>query len=652
MAEKKEEKFKPISPKDLKADQREKVQFVTTDWEENPVVKNHHGPWKEEIYWLEGLQYYFYNVASGRIEDLAPKVPREIKNVYNRILPMVRQLWGELRYPHNFYVEPNTTESDDIKAANLGTSALSYTNDNGDFRRKVHMAKYWAIVTGNVYWKEWWNKNLRVYVRKDGKPKLLKVGNVDYDYVPPFNIRTDAYALGREGWRYTIEGKMVPKVVVEDEFGLKRGTLPDERTEGKRTGIFERDRLQRPKEKEVLRLEYMEKGTDSKKKGRFMVTTGSGWLLYDNENPSPDAQIGHFQIPGLMPILNSQFYESAVKIAQPGQRQLNRFGSMVDEHIQNYRLKAIISGGSLAPGEFERFTRAGVDYVIVRPGMTVPYWQSPPVLPEIIIRWFGFHQDEIETETSVRKVSYGQLPKQAYRASGVLFEGLKRQDSIVLEPNIEDVDNALLAPMKFRLQLMQKHYDLPRLIKVTGKNKETSTIFLEGTELKDNTDVRVRGGVELFADKKFKQDVVMTFVEKGLIKDPDEAMDLLQVKGLEEYTEERLIDRRQAHRENEMIKKGDVDPKPSDDDNHQVHYEVHNNERKKEEFNTWPEKSKNKLLAMIEFHKDKMAESVKRIKEETQGPAEGMAPPGGLAAPTGEEISPEELLEQLAVGGI
>ncbi|GAI72886.1 unnamed protein product, partial [marine sediment metagenome] len=54
MAEKKEEKFKPISPKDLKGDQREKVQFVTNDWEENPVVKNYHGPWKEQIYWLEG----------------------------------------------------------------------------------------------------------------------------------------------------------------------------------------------------------------------------------------------------------------------------------------------------------------------------------------------------------------------------------------------------------------------------------------------------------------------------------------------------------------------------------------------------------------------------------------------------------------------
>ncbi|GAG53605.1 unnamed protein product [marine sediment metagenome] len=138
--EKKEEKFKPISPKDLKGDQKEKVQFITNDWHENPVVKNYHGPWKEQIYWLEGFQYYFHNIVSGRIENLASKVPREIKNVYNRILPMVRQLWGEIRYPHNFYVEPNTTQSDDIKAANLGSSALSYTNDNGDFRRKIHTA--------------------------------------------------------------------------------------------------------------------------------------------------------------------------------------------------------------------------------------------------------------------------------------------------------------------------------------------------------------------------------------------------------------------------------------------------------------------------------------------------------------------------------
>ena len=176
---KEEDKFKPLSPKELDGEQKKKVAEILTQWEKNPVVENKHGYWKEYIAWWEGNQYVFYNSTSGELEDVSSIVPRETKNTYNRITSMVRQMWGEIRYPHSFYVEPNTTESEDITAAKLGSHVIEYTNIQGKCNNKINIAKLWALITGNVFWKEWWNPELTAYVKDDRGKLTEETGDVD-----------------------------------------------------------------------------------------------------------------------------------------------------------------------------------------------------------------------------------------------------------------------------------------------------------------------------------------------------------------------------------------------------------------------------------------------------------------------------------------
>lgn len=633
-------KFKPVPLKDLKGDQKEKVQFILHDWKENPIVTNYHGRMEEWIEWFYGNQYSFYNKYSKSVEDISSKVDREIKNVYNRILPVTRQLWGEFCYPHKFYVEPNTYESEDVKASNLGTAAILYTNDNGDFQIKVNMAILWSLITGIIYWKEWWNTNLSGWI-KNTKGKLVREpGDVDFSYVSPFNVRPDSLAKSDEDWRYFIEGKKVPKRGLEEKHDLKRGTLPGESINNMDSGLLERGDLKKPKEDTEIRLEYHEKKSEKNSEGRFMVVTRSGWMFHDGPNPSPERKIPYFKLPGIVPVLNEQFDDSAVRIMQPSQRQFNRYGSIIDENIQNYRMKCLVTKGTFPPGEFKRYTRSGIDFVIVNPGFK-PTWEKPASLPEFTAVMLKFLEGEIGGSISVRRASMGEIPKYGQRPSGVFFQGLKQQDDIVLVPDLDALDKALTKPLKFRLQLIQKHYSTPRLIKTTGKDRETSFIFLEGTELRDNTDVRVKPGVALFADKQMLNQVVTELLRAGLIKDRDEALELLQptTRGIEEFFESKFVDKRQAYRENDILK----DPKkpyiePNADDNNEIHYEVHNTQRKKEEFNLWPEEGRDRLLKHLERTKVLMAESVKRIQQAIKSQAGGLQTPGitGEVAP-GEE---------------
>ena len=68
-------------------------------------------------------------------------IERETKNVYNRIMPMIRQMWGALRYPHEFYVIPNTTESEDVRSAYVGSQLIEFTNENRKFNKKINILK-------------------------------------------------------------------------------------------------------------------------------------------------------------------------------------------------------------------------------------------------------------------------------------------------------------------------------------------------------------------------------------------------------------------------------------------------------------------------------------------------------------------------------
>lgn len=601
-------KFTPIPKASQNKGQRADVDFAQDNWRAHPWVQLYHGYWREYIAWLYGDQYKVYNKRSQSLQNVAPFIQRETKNVYNRLLPMVRQAWGEINFEHNFKVEPNTTEPEDIKAARIGSHAIEYTNLNGGFRRKYSLAQFWALVTGTVFWKEWWNKN-KMGVAFDPKTKKVSPvkGDVDFDFVLPFNVRPDPYGKTREEWRWVIEGQVVPTSAVEDEFELDRGSIHPDSLSDLQSYAWISEDIINLKEPGCLRLECWQKPSPEHEQGRFMVIADD-WILYDDKNPSPKVdQLPYFHILGLIPRIGEMVGDSIVRVGQPGQRQFNRSASMIDEQNENFRPKGLIPFGTLRGGDLTAYKKAGVDFVEFNPRLGPPYWQMPPDIKDSQIAWLRFQEAEIKATTSVRDVSMGQLPKYASRASGVLFEGLKQQDTNVISPALEDQEDAIKDAMTYRLELIQDHYLENRMLKIFGRNKITSIRAYSGSDLHHNTDVRVASGIDVFATKKNREEVVMMMVEKGGIKDFKEAMNILENKDIDDYLEDEFIDDRQAFRQLELLKDKDIEFAESPDDNHEAKYIVFNNFRKSEEFATLDVKAQNRILAAIVKIKDAIA---------------------------------------------
>jgi hypothetical protein len=630
MADKKE--FKPIALRDLNADQKKTIDRMKEEWFHSVVVDTFFGYWKEYIAWYEGNQYSVYNENKGEIVDIKPLVERETKNVYNRILPMIRQMQGELHYQHEFYTVGATLEREDIRAAKIASSLIEASNWDNGFNAKINEAKMWTLIVGNAYWKEWWDKRLKGLAYAKGGAVEVG-GDVNYAFVNPFNIRPDSLAQNRREWRWIVEGKRVPVSEIEREFKLPAGSIKGEGRDGvEQPESFERADIKKSPEPTAARLELWEKPSDQYAKGRFVVGC-QDWLCWDDENPTPQGKIPHFHFKGTVPLLGSQWGDSMVKVSQNAQRQLNKYFSLIDEYYENFKPKGLIPFGSLRGGDLKAYKRFGMDFVEFNSRVGAPYFQNPPSLPESIMTWAQGRENEFEVETSVRKPSYGQLPKYASRPSNLLFESLKGQDQSVLFPVIESYEEELIEAIKLRLQIVKEHYTEKRLIKTLGKNRKLSVTYFEGSDLRDNTDVRVVSGVDIFTTKKMKDQVVFAGVEKGMIP-IEKAFDVLEIKGMEEFMEEEHIDERQAERHIALMRANPAKYIPENpDDNHEVSYRVFNNFRKTEEFETLDEKTKEDIIKRIAEAKQFMGGSEE--KSENPPTEKQVTPVGGEPAVPG-----------------
>jgi hypothetical protein len=653
-----ENKFNFVLKRDQNSDQKKKLDSIYEQWFHHVVIENFFGLWKEWIAWWEGDQYTFWNKKASKLENVEALIERETKNVYNRIMPMIRQQHGDVRYDHEFIVIANTSEDEDKKAANIGSEALECTNSARHFKAKINTGKFWTLITGNAYWKEWWNKSLLAFALDPKSTKPVKDrGDVDYDFVNPFNIRTDPHAKCREDWRWVIEGKRLPVSVIENRFSLPSGTISGEsidKAEG--TGLFERPEFKRDKEPTAILLEHWERPTNDFEKGRFIVTCQEV-LLYDDKSPAPNADIPYFHMKGLVPILDEQYGDSMVRVGQASQRRINRYASQNDEMYENFKPKNLIPLGSLRSPDLKAYKRSGIDFIEYNSRYGAPSWQNPPTPPDSSMSWISFQEREFETETSTRETSYGRLPKYASRASGVLFEGLRQQDTAVLFQMIEDWNTVLCDAMKYRLELIQKHYDHPRLIKMVGKENNVSIVYFEGAELRDNTDVRVKSGIDVFRNKDKRQEVVMAGVEKGMIP-IEKALNTLDFKGLEEYTEDEFVDERQGLRQIERMKqKPGIYIGANPDDNHEILYKVFNNYRKTEEFETLSPKVQLDILRRINEEKEFLnlgtepQELGEGEGEETPVPTEEVGAAPAIPTPAPEVAAPEVAAPETAAPG-
>ena len=284
------------------------------------------------------------------------------------------------------------------------------------------------------------------------------------------------------------------------------------------------------------------------------------------------------------------------------------------------------------------------------------------------------------------QVSKGSAPPGVTAATAISF--LQEKDDSYMVPTFQSVEAAYESIGRQTLGLAVQFWDVPRLVKIAGEDSEFDVQQLVGSQIANGTDLRVEPGSALPQSKAARQALITDLMNMGHISS-EQGLELMEIGGSQKVMETLQIDKRQAQRENILMRtqqpeaitqvndqwdqmveqynaeKPEEAPEITDDtvdpgtgmpirplavpvndfDNHEVHIQVHNNYRKSQAFASLPQEVKDLFDAHVKAHEQAMQGSMlKQLLSQipTDGTTNGIPEPPTEGEPGGNTEALDE----------
>jgi hypothetical protein len=582
--------------------------WVMKQIEEHPVVKQHHGQWKELIEWENGNQYSMWDNERSSIIDV-PLKKRKEKVVVNMMKPLGEAIDGKINVMHQIAGVPNSSELEDVNASIVATKLIAHNDYVNSIEELFEEMKYDLRTTGNGFIKWSWDTSSKGYIRGTNAKVTTQPGEVICEVPSVFNIRPDPTGKKRKDWRWLIEVAEIPESEILANFEIEKEELQKQLQTGQ-TGSDKFKGMNEPvEEKDIEEPTYIvalnwERSSKEFPKGRLIISTGT-LKLWAGENPAL-GEIPYFHF-GYKRKGNSIWHTGPLHHVQSIQRTLNRTISIISEHIHGWRAKMILpEGANLKQGAF---TTDSFEILEVDTTKGTPHPLNTPELSGQVTAFRDFLINSFDRVSNVHEVSYSQLPQYASRAPASLYSMMLEQESLKIDPLIKRMNKTILEMGSFRLRLMDKYYNQERLIKVIGKGQTAQIEYFKGADLKGNFDVKLVIGVSIHQSKVIQQKMIIELKTAGIITNNNRIIKLLEMGDISDELRSDIADESRAQRENQAFindnynklrEKGGVFIYLHDD--HAVHLDYHTNLGKTEEAQLWTEEKWRALQEHIMQH--------------------------------------------------
>jgi hypothetical protein len=550
------------------------VSKVNVIWDNHPDVQFRFPRWRKIIAWVAGYQYYDYNTKTRELMD-AP-IPRPRRLVFNRLRSFSKMLLSKLASstPQGSII-PNTDEQADIDAAEIGDMVYDFLSDKLNFATLQRTFKMWYILANAAYLRVFWNEEdegaLGTEDREtkdetgtvtDKRTVVVKEpGDVGMEVVSPFNCRHDPLKIDRREWRWFIYGHDEDAEALEEEYGLERGTLVDNKaTTSQNPYTLE---LTGDKDFSVARPMLSETITGrvvTKKQlwtKRIYVYTAGNTFLEAGGNPEREIPFFKYE-ERLVPIENYEkgmiYNDSTIKDMIPVQREYNRWKRNISKALERACKVKILMPFDATVNKAHFLEDAGttiIDYNS-RAGPPPHQLQLDP-LPAFAPQHATDLEREFESIGGLHEASFGRLPERASHASGTLVNLLVEQDDVVIDPIVGEIDRVFSDAWRFALELVQNNYAISRLIKVVGTNHASGCKKFSGADLRGNTDIRVSSSVGLPKSRALRTEYILKLMQLGLLTDQKTILELLEFGDARRVFTDQLLHEKRALRENSMI---------------------------------------------------------------------------------------------------
>lgn len=644
------------------------VNFVKQEYEKckraTSVVRNQ---WYMNLAFYKGDQYVA-NMGGTVMKTRAPS--RRVRLVINRVRPMIRtELSKMTSQDPTAEIIPASTDDEDLNAAESGQAVWENLQIQGKLKERYMKTAFWQSNCGIGYIKTYWDKTA-----DEGK------GAVCYSALSPFHV-------------------LVPDLLVEDiedqPYVLNVFTKPIDWVRQNFGNVIPKDH--KPKvvsTNEIMETQYLNTANSSKESEPDSCLFIEAWIKPGTHPDLPkgglvtivDDFIIQARLDGMSYSHNEYpfakfegvpsggyYPTSATEDFIPMQMELNRNRSQRSE-ARNLTSKPqwVVQKGSIDVSKWRNDPGQVLEYNM---GMQKPEPLPINPLPAYVIQEEENILRDMEDVSGQHQVSKGKAPAGVTAGTAISF--LQEADNSFMSTVFFSIERGMEKIARQSLQLVVQFWDVPRIVKVTGRDGTFSVKSLIGADIKNGTDLRIESGSSLPVSRAARNAMFMDMMNRGALP-PDVALKLMKIPNMKAYFDRVENDQNQARRENQRIRELDpnqvemalqqadqmkqqtyarlgIDPasamqspvggqidamfnqpiiKVNPFDNHTAHIQEHEFFMKSQSFESLPKPIQEQYVRHWQAHKDAemQANMGQAIQQGMQMPMDGGQQPGGQMA--------------------
>lgn len=503
--------------------------------------------WYLNLAFIAGRQYVQtmpYSVGGGvgaGVRLWVPPAPYyRSRPVINRISPVVRNFIAKLTAQKpSATIVPASNEDRDLYAAQCGEQIWDSVYRDKKLKDKMIQTVFWVAATGNGFMKCYWDPKKTA---ADGSQ-----GDLCFENVTPFHLFfKDLLCTSIEDQPFVIQVSTKPIEWVR----LHYPDLPVQPNAMEASDILNEGFLNivgaaDQRRDAVMCFEvWVKPGNVSFMPNGGMFTVMGDFLVQFEEG----FKYGHDQYPfsHVGDILTGRFYfDTVVSQLVPIQREYNRTrGQIMENKNMMGHQKIIAAEGSI---DVTKINNEPGQAIMYRLGFPQPVPFPMQGLPPYIVQEVEQLQRDFDDISGQHDVSKGTTPPGVTAATAISF--LQEQDDSMMSTAFSSLESAFEKLAYQTLCHVQQYWDLPRTIRVVGRDGQFNAMTFKGSDLRDNTDIRIEAGSALPTSKAAKQALLMDLMTQGFIP-PDKGLELMDVGGINRLYDELAIDTAQASREN------------------------------------------------------------------------------------------------------
>lgn len=509
--------------------------------------------WYLNLAFYAGKQYVdwvgTYGSPSTRLVD--PPSPKwRVRLVSNQVRRYVRKEHSKAtKEDPTGFVLPSSGDESDIMAAKAGDQILEHLFREIEFTTLKRQAVFWACMTGNGFFKDFYSKSKKEEDTLSDMPKI--------EVVTPFHLFVpDVVEQNIEGQEVVFQVAAKSVDYVKRVYGVEVSGETRAAGGGFEEKFFQSLGITESNERDQVYVrEAWFKPCSKYPDGAVVVWSPGKILHYQEIWPYSHGQYPYTKIDH---IPTGKFYnESMVTDLIPLQKEYNKTRSQIIE-AKNKMSKPQLTA-QLGSIDANKVTSEPGLIIFYRPGFERPEPLPLQALPSYVIQELERSKADMDDISSQHEVSRGQAPPGVEAATAISY--LQEQDDTVLSDLTSSIERAVEKVGRHLLHHVGQNWEIERQVQIVGLNQQLEAFEFSKASLQDNTAYHVEAGSATPRSSAGKQAFIMEAMDKGWIPVPT-GLKYLSMAETGRIYEELQIDMRHAQRENLKMSQGAGLPQP------------------------------------------------------------------------------------------